>query len=631
MRRGSGTRHHGRARLFFVLAILPLFAVFPYLRAVNNPNELVRVFTTMALVDDGTLAIDEQIQTYGWVNDMAHVPWKSDGKLHYVMVKTPLSTYLGVPVYWAYSKVVGLFGRHHATVTSSPEVKLDWLRSSTWVCRLFTVQLPCFLFLIFFERYLRAFVPDVVLRLSTVAAAGLGTNYLAYAHIYASHTLYACSAFVAFAITERAMRASPGDARGRKVLHAFAVGLLSGACVAFEYHALFVAIILAGFGALVFRRPLQILALGLGGLIDVAVMAHFQWRAYGDPLKPGHQVLETASFAAAHQKGLFGVQLPQLEPLKSLSMDVGFGFFSMSPFMWAALLAVPLVLLWPGKGAPTARRSRRVAALVATLVLVAMFGVASGIVEWRGGWTVGPRYVAGAPPTAAFASALVLERLASRSKTWRAMVRGAAGGLTIAGVLSIGVVGLVYDTLPEALPRPLAQFALPMVYLGFVPHHVGEWFGWMSTAAWYLACAAMLVAVGVAVGLRDRESTGAFVFRLACLVAIAIAGLAPAFTRPEDGSPLLAVHPSTQGLVQGWEPSGRDRITVLREEAERYGPRRPCMWYRLSDLDRIAGREAEALRDEAKAKAPRDASCRKDPYAAVLSALSSLEPYRPRR
>jgi hypothetical protein len=617
--RHRGRQRHKRVRLFFLLALLPFFAVFPYLRAVNNPNEFARVFTTMALVDDGTLVIDEQVQTYGWVNDLARVPSKVDGKTHYVMVKTALSTYLGVPAYWGYSKVAGLFGRHHPTAASSPDDKNAWLRSATWVMRLFAVQLPCFLFLIFFERYMRELVPDVVLRLATVAAAGMGTNYLAYTHIYASHTLYASSAFLAFAITERAMRKSPRDPRGRKVLHAFLVGLLAGACVAFEYHALFVAVVLAVFGALVFRRPLQLLALAAGGLIDVGIVAHFQWRAYGNPLKPGHELLETQSFAVIHQKGLFGVQLPNPDALKALSMDIGFGFFSMSPFMWMALLAIPAALFW-AHGSPTLRRSRRVSALVLTLVLVAMFGVAAGIMEWRGGWTVGPRYLAGAPPTAAFASALVLQALASRGPGWRSVVRGLAGGLAIASVLSIGLVGLVYDTLPEALHRPLAQFALPLVYLGSVPHHVGEWFGWTSTFPWYVACAAMLGAVGVAVLVRDRETRRGFVFRLACLVIVACAALAPAFTQPEDGSALLELHPSVAGLAASWEPPGRDRITLLREDAEHYGPRRPCMWYRLGDLDRIAGRPADAFKDEAHAKAARN-GCPLDPYFSVMEAL----------
>ncbi len=620
--RGRAPRHK-RVRLFFVLCVLPFFALFPYLRAVNNPNELVRVYTTMALVDDRVLTVDEQVATYGWVNDMAHVPSKFDGgKLHYFMVKTPLSTYLGVPVYFVYGKVQALFGHRHPVEASTADAKLDWLRRTTWVLRLFTVQLPCFLFLIFFERYLRTFVPDVVLRLATVTAAGLGTNYLAYSQIYASHTLYACAAFLCFAITERAMRKSPRDARGRKVTHAFAVGFLAGACVAFEYHALFVAIVLSVFGVLIFRRPTQILALTLGGLIPAAIVAHFQWRAYGDPLKPGHQVLETASFAAAHQKGLFGVQLPDPVALKALSMDIGFGFFSMSPFMWFALGALPC-MVFLARGTPLLRRSQRVSALVSSLVLVAMFGVAAGIVEWRGGWTVGPRYLAGAPPTAAFAAALVLQTLAKRGSTWRAMVRGIAGGLAMAGVVCIGVVGLVYDTLPEALPRPLTQFALPATYLGFVPHHVGEWFGWTSTTPWYLVCASMFGAAGVAVLLRDREGRRAFAFRLGCFVLAATAGILPAFTRPEDDTAVLALHPSVGGLAAYWEPPGRDRITLEREDAERYGPRRPCVSYRVGDLDRIAGRLGDALKDESRAKTIREDRCTRDPYLVVMESLNA--------
>ncbi len=605
-------------RLFFLLALLPFFVVFPYLRGVNNPNELVRVFTTMELVEHGTLSIDDAVKQFGWVNDMAHVPPKPGAPPRYVMVKTPLSTYLGVPAYFVYSKVARLFGRHYPIDGSTNDEKATWLRSATWVCRIFAVQIPCYLFLIFFERYMRYFVPDVVLRLTTVAAAGFGTNYLAYTHIYASHTLYACSAFMAFAITERAMRTNRWTARGRKIHHAFFVGFLAGACVAFEYHALFVAVILSIFGALVFRRPLQLLALGLGGGIPAAIVAHFQWCAYGDPLKPGHQVLETPSFAAAHQKGFFGVQIPQMPALKALSLDLGFGFFSLSPFMWFVFLLIPCVLLWPG-GPPILRRARRVSAFVVMLILLAMFGVASGIVEWRGGWTVGPRYLAGAPPLCAFACGLVLQRLSERRR-WRPIVRGVAGGLAIAGVFSIGVVGLVYDTLPEQLPRPLSQFALPFVYLGYVPHHIFEWFGWMSIIPWYVACAAMLTAVGIAVLWRSDERRRELVLRLAFVVLAACAGLAPAFSTPEDTSAVLGIHPSVMGVLVSWEPLGRDRITAQKEEAERYGPRRPCNWFRLADLYRIASIPTEAAKDEEKAHAARG-TCPRDPYLVVLEAL----------
>jgi hypothetical protein len=36
--------------LFFLLVFVPMMCVFPYLRATNNPNEFVRVFTVMSLV-----------------------------------------------------------------------------------------------------------------------------------------------------------------------------------------------------------------------------------------------------------------------------------------------------------------------------------------------------------------------------------------------------------------------------------------------------------------------------------------------------------------------------------------------------------------------------------------------------
>ena len=82
MRRELRWQRKGLHRLFFFLVLLPMLCVFPYLRAVNNPNEYVRVFTVMALVESGSFRIDEQVQTFGWVNDMARVKGKDDGVEH---------------------------------------------------------------------------------------------------------------------------------------------------------------------------------------------------------------------------------------------------------------------------------------------------------------------------------------------------------------------------------------------------------------------------------------------------------------------------------------------------------------------------------------------------------------------
>jgi hypothetical protein len=84
----------------------------------------------------------------------------------------------------------------------------------------------------------------------------------------------------------------------------------------------------------------------------------------------------------------------------------------------------------------------------------------------------------------------------------------------------------------------------------------------------------------------------AFLFSLAF-------GIYPAFSKPEDKTELLVLHPSVRDFPPSWDPKGRDRITKLREEADR--TKRPCIWYHIADLDRVLGDEPQALRDENRA------------------------------
>jgi hypothetical protein len=187
-------------------------------------------------------------------------------------------------------------------------------------------------------------------------------------------------------------------------------------------------------------------------------------------------------------------------------------------------------------------------------------------------------------------------------------VRGLAGGLALASVLTIGLVGFIYDTLPESYTRPFTQFALPMLRGGFLPHHVGEWFGFTSTTFGYV-CAAALVAAPVFAGLLvARERGWRYAGRLGAFAIAGALAMIPAFTTPSQEETLAAGgHPDIRGFMKGWEPAERDRISLARIEAERRGPRGPCYWYRLADLERAVGLIPEADRDERRATAPRSA------------------------
>ncbi len=587
---------------FFVLVALPLLGVSPYIGVVNNPNENVRTYMTMALVEDHTFKIDDVVRRFGWVNDMAKVPAKGSVPDHFYSVKAPAVSYAGLPVYWAFRKIA--LALHHTapSFTWKPEERAWWLRTATFALRLFVVQIPCFAFLVWFERYLRTVTPDLALRLGAVAAAGLGTNYLAYATCYVSHALFALAAFLAFALPEMELRRATVN---RTVERAFWAGFFCGLTTLLEYHALPVSLILALWGASVFYRPTRLAAFAAGGLLNAGAMMLFQWRCFGTPFTPGHKMVQTQAFAAEHHKGIYGVMMPAWKPFKLLSVDLGFGFFGTSPYMWLGLLAIPFAL-FVTYGPPRVRRVRRLATLVWFLAMLSLWTIMSGALQWRGGWTVGPRYFGAAPPFFAFGAACALEYLARKGHIARGLARGVAGGLAVASVLTIGFVSIVYNTLPPDLEHPLAQFAIPLARAGFVAHHALEWVGWKSTTFWYIAAAALVGAPLLAVLSRRGLPGRAYALQLVVAALACWGGLVPQFLTPKPPEAPSARF-DLRDFVRIWEPHGRDRITALQAEAERHGAESPCLWYRLADLEESVSLKAEAQHDAARAKTPRSA------------------------
>lgn len=580
-----------------------MFLVFPYNHATNNPNENVRTYMTMAIVENHTFCIDKILERFWWVNDMALVPGPAQGEAHRFSVKAPATSYMGVPVYWVWSRMIApRLGHRYPTEQSSIEDKIWWVRETTWALRLGAIQLPCFLFLIWFEKYLRGITKDTNLRLAAVAACGLGTNYLAYTMMFASHTLFAVAAFASFGITEREWRTRrlPEHRRPIKALYA---GFYAGFATLLEYHALPVSIFLALFAAGVFWRPLRLLCVTLGGSVSVAGMMFFQSRAYGNAFMPGHKMVENPQFAAEHHEGIFGIKAPALDAFGSLAVSPGFGFFGMSPYMWLGLLAIPFGMFFASSRVPHLARVRRVSTMVWVLAMLSIWTIISGFIEWRAGWTIGPRYLVCAPPFFAFGAVCALEHF-SKSPLSRSIVGGISSGLALSGIIAVGIVSIIINSLPPSLiTRPFVQFALPMARGGWVPHHVAEWFGWETPTFWYVCLAALLLTPIVALFAKSDAPArmGIRVLVFACSLWV---GLLPAFsqTRPEEG---IGGPIDIKGWGAGWEPAGRDWVTQLRNEAERQGSRGPCAWYRLADKERALHMENDAVNDERRATGPR--------------------------
>jgi hypothetical protein len=346
---------------------------------------------------------------------------------------------------------------------------------------------------------------------------------------------------------------------------------------------------------------------GFGALLDAGLLMFYQWRCFGNPLTPGHKFAESVVFSSWHKQGFYGLGEPSWQVFRDMSFSRTFGFFGTSPFMWLGLLAIPFAL-FTGLGPPSARRRRRLATAVWLLMMLTLWLAMSAAVNWRGGWTVGPRFFGAAPPFFAFGAVCALEWLACHGRLWRALARGLAGGLAVASVCTLGIVSMVYNSVPEDVTRPLTQLALPLARAGFVPHHAAELFGWMSPAFWYVAAGCAIAASLVAALWPSKDRLWTMIVRIVVVAGAFVVGMMPAFSKPtpeEGGDGTSAL----RGFAMTWEPSGRDFIAKAREQAERFGPRRPCSWYRVADYERAVGWNGDADRDEKRATAPRN-QCR---------------------
>ena len=66
------TRSRRAGRLWpYVLVAFLYLATSPYHRGLNNPNEMVRIYMSKAMVDHHTFAIDPVVASWGMVDDKA--------------------------------------------------------------------------------------------------------------------------------------------------------------------------------------------------------------------------------------------------------------------------------------------------------------------------------------------------------------------------------------------------------------------------------------------------------------------------------------------------------------------------------------------------------------------------------
>lgn len=530
--------------------------VSPYFPIVNNPNENVRFYMTIALVEEGRYEIDGPRHEWGWVNDAARL----NGHLY--SVKAPGTSFLAVPGYAAYLSILHALDHPYDRATA--------LR----VCRLTAVVFPTLFFLWWFRRFLSRDIPNPALRDSVLVSVALGSLLYPYGLLLVSHTLSAAAAFGAF----MCLRTFQGDRARRPALTAFVAGLCTAGVTLFEYPGLICSVALALLGVWRLRSaPRLLLPFAAGGLGPTLAMMHFQWQCFGSPWTPGHLWVESAKLRSQHHEGLYGAVGVSAEALDGLLLDPARGLLPLTPLLVLAPLGLIRLLRTP---------ERRADALTALFAAGGTILAISAMNNWRGGWSIGPRYLATIVPFLGWAAGCELQAWHRRMPAGAIMF---AVGTTCAGVIASGAIGAYYPHLPPEIARPVSQLLPTLIAHDYAPSNAANLIGvYGSISMLPLLLAALALPVLLLRG-APRPAALALGAGLVCALAVGpVLRVPPEATRGPGGRSYV---------TRRWYPQGHDLASRLGVElVTARGPARKKIANEIRDIYLSEGRNGDALK-----------------------------------
>jgi hypothetical protein len=448
-------------------------------------NQNGRMDLTLALVDQGTLAIDDYVSNTG---DYAHF---GD---HYYSDKAPGVSFLGAPFYAAFrtlARMPGIGGwlRQVAagTVQGKPSAQelaglFPWrgyFALALYAATLGAVALPSALLGLLVYRMARELGNSAGWSALLAGVYGLGTTAFPYGSAFYGHMLAAACLFGAFWLV-RPRAAGRGFGPARLVT----AGFLLGYAIITEFPMVLPAGVIGLYViARVWRRPVGARSLApalwviAGGVIPLALLAAYDMAIYGTPLPAGYAYSE--QWQTEVNTGFMTLTAPSLARLWGITFSPFRGLFFNAP---ALLCALPgLVWLWR-------RREWRSIWLMLAGVIVLLFLFNASSVVWWGGFAVGPRYVAPAVP---FLLVFVAAWLA-RSNAGR-IVFLVTGLVSFFSIWAQTITSVQYYP-PEMYKAPLFEYSLPLLLRGTFALNLGNTLGlegWASLIPLGLGAAAL--------------------------------------------------------------------------------------------------------------------------------------------
>ncbi len=524
-----------RRHATFVLVALAIVSVWPYFERLNNPNENARVWMTRAIVEYHTMSIDRVSAEWGYVND------KATGRGRVYSGKAPGTSFLGVPVLWAQTRLWHLFG------WPSPSK-----RATIVALRFFAVMVPSIIFLFFFARWIERRTRSPAARDLLVVGLGTGTMFYPYGILFVGHAQASMAAFAAFMLLSWNIATAPGPAAPASAaarsapsvapvlsrMHITGAGALAGAAVIIEYQMLIIAALLSVYALrTVGRRTAWFI---LAALPFAIALGAYHAALFGRPWEFPYSHLENQNFARIVDVGYHGLATPRFVAVGTTLFSVSYGLFAFSPFLLLGLIL---------GGDALFRGLRREGAMIVGVMFIMTLFI-SGLPHWRGGWCVGPRYIAGVVPFLVMGLAIrwaVFDDGSPRGEVLRAF----AAGLIAVSVFANSISAAVYPHYPEVFDNPIYDLAVPLIRDGYVPYGLGWALGLPRGWSFLPVGLFLISALGLAVAGHARDNRQAL-RRTAGAMAVAVV-LSMAISR-YGRAPSLAESAAATTVRSLWQP-----------------------------------------------------------------------------
>jgi len=409
---------------------LGLFALvlgaYAYFYQAGGWNQNSRFDMVRAIVEQGTSRIDRYAGNTG---DLAiKVPLRPPRRpVEVYCDKAPGQQWLAVPPY----------ALAHALADARPSRgALGW---SAWFITVGTVAVPSAIAAVFLALLLGAWGVSRGWACAAAAAWSLATLAWPYGTLFYGHQTTASFLLIGFALI--AMRRDPSSRR------LAIAGLVLGAAVAVEYPAALACVVIGIYAIVVhgWRRSLWIAAGAVPAALAVLAY-HLACFEGGFPYDFSNQ--------GNRSKGFFmGIGVPDPHALWQLLGSSYRGLFFSAPWL---LLAIP-------GGVVLARAGRRAEAIACAAIALVYLWLNASLVDWQGGWAMGPRYLV---PCLPFVVLLASGLLVAPPRRFARALAGVALALVAYSGAAMLAGTAVKPEVPIQIKHPFGDFLWPHLARG---------------------------------------------------------------------------------------------------------------------------------------------------------------------